>query len=136
VGSAESPETTRYVHDRGQVVLELDGDGYVTHRYLWGPETDQLLADEQVGAGVNEVMGDADDTHDVYWALSDHENTVRDLVDNGQVMRLHRQYDSFGNLLAASYRNGKRPVELSITHKSSAQFRAQVYVREAGKPAP
>ncbi|GIW99333.1 MAG: hypothetical protein KatS3mg111_2666 [Pirellulaceae bacterium] len=72
------------------------------NRYLWGAAVDQLLADEQylswwspdafhgsafLGAGP------------VYWPLTDHLGTVRDLVDSTATVREHQVFDSFGNLV-------------------------------------
>jgi RHS repeat-associated protein len=69
----------------------LDGDGSgpnsptLQERYLHGPATDQVLAQDD-GAG------------SVQWDLADHLGTVRDLVDNAGVAVNHIQYDSFGNV--------------------------------------
>ncbi len=75
-------------------MLRLDAAGEVTNRYLWGPQIDQLLADEQVDNGTSQEG-------DVLWALTDNLGTVRDVVeyDGGQVTSvLHRSYDAFGNV--------------------------------------
>ena len=53
-----------FIYDGGQIVLELDDTGAVEPRLLWGPNVDQILADES-------------DNGDVHWALTDHLNTVR-----------------------------------------------------------
>jgi RHS repeat-associated protein len=60
-------ETTQFVHDGGHVVLEFDGSGSVTHRYLYGPAVDQVLSDERAG--------------DLVWSLADHQGSVRDIID-------------------------------------------------------
>lgn len=68
------PATTQtvFVYDGGQVVLQFDkattGDleaSDLSHRYLWGPAVDQLLADEQVDWSNEEADGE------VPWALTD-----------------------------------------------------------------
>ena len=93
--------STRYfVHQNGQVVLQFDGDGTtteLTHRYIWGPQVDQQLADERVAGATEEGR--------VLWALSDHLGTVRDIAEysdygsiNGTVVWKHRRYDAFGNV--------------------------------------
>ncbi|MCX7429156.1 MAG: hypothetical protein NTW96_26460 [Planctomycetia bacterium] len=71
-----------FVHNVGQIVLYYQdtaagplGVADLAHRYLWGPNTDELLADES--KGVDGTPGTADDTA---WALTDHQGTVRDLV--------------------------------------------------------
>ena len=91
-------EARYFVHDDGQVVLQFDSDAGLlvglSHRYLWGAEVDQLLADEQVDSTASEG--------DVYWPLTDHLGSVRDLVEStqaGTMIEKHRFYDSFGNLL-------------------------------------
>jgi RHS repeat-associated protein len=74
------------------MTLALDENGDVEHRLLWGPAVDQILAEEN-GAG------------DVYWMLTDNQNTVRDVVeydsglDETNVVN-HIAYDSFGNKLS------------------------------------
>jgi len=87
-----------FVYDGDQIVLEFDGTsaGDVSHRYLWGPAVDQILADEQVS-----TTSSAGNT---IWPLSDHLNTARDLADytsgsapTATVLN-HREYDSFGDL--------------------------------------
>jgi len=84
----EDTVATRYVYDGNQIVLAfVDGDP--AHRYLWGPQVDQLLAQENVG-----------DT--VTWTLGDHQNTVRDVFEaNGDFVN-HIAYDSFGNVIAST----------------------------------
>ncbi len=68
------------------------------NRYLWGPAVDELLAEETVDNGGAE---------DVLWALTDHQNTVRDLAqynpgtDTTTVVN-HLKYDAFGNVTAES----------------------------------
>ncbi|GIW96784.1 MAG: hypothetical protein KatS3mg111_0117 [Pirellulaceae bacterium] len=87
-------------------MVDFDAEGAdaarLMNRYLWGAAVDQLLADEQylswwspdafhgsafLGAG------------SVYWPLTDHLGTVRDLVDSNSGVREHQVFDSFGNLV-------------------------------------
>jgi RHS repeat-associated protein len=73
------------------VLARTDLNGNIKARYLWGPQVDMLLADEQYHDG----------TSDTYWALTDHEQSVRDLAqfDAGQVSVVnHRVYDAFGKV--------------------------------------
>ncbi len=91
---------TRFIYDGNQIVLQFDGSGTLaagslSHRYLWGPAVNQLLADEQVT-----------NTDQVLWALTDNENTVRDLVTytagtpGTTTVVDHRIYSAFGKLLS------------------------------------
>ena len=94
-------EIRRFVYDNNQIVLQFDSTsgGNLTaadlsHRYLWGPAVDQVLADEQVTNG---------DT--VVWPLVDNLGTVRDLaVYNAGTgvtsVANHIVYDSFGNVVS------------------------------------
>ncbi len=64
----------------------------LSHRYLWGPAVDQILADETVGDGGSD---------DVLWPLVDHQGTVRDLAfydeaDGETTIANHVAYNAFG----------------------------------------
>jgi RHS repeat-associated protein len=78
--------TERYVLDRNQIALVFDGQGNQTHRYLYGTQIDQVLADEASAATV--------------WALGDNQGTIRDLIDNGGSLVEHLTYDSFGKIIS------------------------------------
>ena len=106
---------TRYVYDGNQIVLQFDnisspasgegqGEGLplgasnLSHRYLWGPAVDQLLADEQV------TNGDL-----LVWTLGDNENTIRDLAtyNAGQTTIVnHRVFSAYGQLLTQTNPSG------------------------------
>jgi RHS repeat-associated protein len=79
-------QTERYVHDRGQVALVFDGAGQLLSRYLYGPKTDWVLAEESAGS--------------VRWMLGDQLLTVRDVVDASGVLLNHLRYDTFGKILS------------------------------------
>jgi RHS repeat-associated protein len=100
-----SDQSRIFVHDAGQIVLDFEKTGTgaagvtdLTHRYLWGSAVDQIPADEAVDDGTPD---------DVAWALTDHLNSVRDLVeynpgsDTTSVIK-HVTYDAFGNLTSDS----------------------------------
>ena len=102
-GTADSSRVLAY--DGNQVALDFvhTGAGSATatdlrNRYLWGPAVDELLAEETVDNGGAE---------DVLWALTDHQNTVRDPAqynpgtDTTTVVN-HLKYDAFGNVTAES----------------------------------
>ncbi len=89
-------EATTWVYDGPHITVEFtdtDGDGSLphtlSHRYLHGPMIDMILADEQVTMPSEEG--------DVYWPLSDHLGSVRDVVDSSRVVQNHVIYDAFGN---------------------------------------
>ena len=115
----------------GQIVLQFDGGlsqvssdetGTVlltatnlSHRYLWGPAVDQILADEQLlpspaggGAGGEGGQGggyNLTQPGTVVWPLTDNLGTVRDLAVYNAATGVtsvanHRVYDSFGNLMS------------------------------------
>jgi RHS repeat-associated protein len=82
-GSA-TPQTERMVYDGDNIALTFDKTGTQTHRYLYGPSVDEILADE-TSTSEN-------------WALVDNQGTVRDVVDSqGQVLN-HIVYDSYGQV--------------------------------------
>jgi RHS repeat-associated protein len=98
IGTPERRVTPDPAASPGQMLLELDAQGNVMHRYLWGPAVDQILADEQL---------QADGTSDMLWPLTDHLGTVRDLARynpaSGQTTIVnHITYDAFGRMTGQS----------------------------------
>lgn len=79
-------EVERFVYDGQHITMVLDGVGDLTYRYLYGPQIDQVLAQEEMASGT------------VLWALADHQGTVRDLVNSSGAVVNHIQYDSFGQI--------------------------------------
>ena len=87
----------KYVYDGANVVLDFvaggEGGGSTTsysleHRYLFGPATDQILAQENVI--------DTSSAGYVFWMLVDNQGTVHDVVyNNGQLVQLN-EYDAYG----------------------------------------
>ena len=66
----------------------------VSHRYLWGPLVDQLLADETVDDG---------GTEDVLWTLTDWQGSVRHLASyddstDATTIENEKFYDAYGNV--------------------------------------
>ena len=83
-------DSTYFVYDRDNVILDFVDDGsdvVIDQRYLHGARVDQVLAQES-------VVGD------VFWHLSDHLGSIRDLVDNTGNTVNHYVYDSFGNVVS------------------------------------
>jgi RHS repeat-associated protein len=93
-------------------VLDFAGDAAtdLSHRYLWGPAVDQILADE----GVDSLTS----AGDILWPLTDHLGTTRDLAeyDSGTdttTIASHRIFDSFGNLISET--NGSITILFGFT---------------------
>jgi RHS repeat-associated protein len=80
--------TERYVIDRNQIALVFDGAGVQTHRYLYGTQVDQVLADETLAL--------------TNWFLADNQGTVKDVVDSNGTVIDHINYDSFGKVQSQS----------------------------------
>ena len=101
-GSGTVTENRKFVYDGNEIVLQFDstaaGDlaaANLSHRYLYGPAVDQVLADEQVSS--------LSQAGNVVWPLADNLGTVRDLaVYNSQTgatsIANHRVYNAFGVL--------------------------------------
>ena len=84
----------------------MSGDD-LSHRYLWGPAVDQLLADEQVHSLTNAA------SNETLWALADRQGSITDMVDNNGTERLHRVFDSFGNVLSETHRDASGSIVTS-----------------------
>jgi RHS repeat-associated protein len=113
INAGTASETkTLFVYDGNQIVMQFDkafdgtgGDqsaaaSDLSHRYLWGPAVDQLLADEQLGSGLTQ-------SGSVVWTLADNQNTVRDLATydaqtNTTTVVNHRVFSAYGQLLSQS----------------------------------
>ncbi len=102
-GVAQTATTTYYTYDGDEIVLAFSQTGTGTlalsHRELWGPAVDQLLADEQVNSASQQGT--------VVWPLPDNEGTACDLAEynaaTGTTTVLdHRVFDAFGNLVHES----------------------------------
>jgi RHS repeat-associated protein len=78
-------ETEHLVYDGDHIALSFDDAGDLTHRYLYGANIDQILADENAQG-------------EILWLLTDHQGTVRDLVDSTGTVQNHLTYSSFGEI--------------------------------------
>jgi RHS repeat-associated protein len=65
---------------------DFDAAGNITARYLFGDQTDEILARFRPGEGTA-------------WYLTDHLGTVRDLAGAGGELIDHIDYDSFGSVV-------------------------------------
>jgi RHS repeat-associated protein len=88
IGKNVDGAVERYVIDRNQISLVFDGAGVQTHRYLYGTQVDQVLADETATA--------------TNWFLADNQGTVKDVVDSNGTVIDHINYDSFGKVQSQS----------------------------------
>src|SRR5262249_36559995 len=84
-----APTTERFVYDGANIALTLHSAGGLTHRTLYGPKSDQVLAEEN-GSGV------------VLWALADNLGSVRDVIDSSGAVQDHIRYDGYGRIIAES----------------------------------
>ena len=87
--------------------------GDLSHRYLWGPAVDQLLADEQVHSLTNAA------SNETLWALADRQGSITDMVDNNGTERLHRVFDSFGNIIAETHYDTN---EIEVTSPADSRY--------------
>jgi RHS repeat-associated protein len=91
---------TFWVYDGDQAILEFSNGAATapSHRYLWGPAVDQILADEQVATG---------SPNDVRWPLADWQGTIRDVATynaatNVTTIANHKVYEAFGKVHSES----------------------------------
>jgi RHS repeat-associated protein len=82
---AGAAQVERMVYNGNDIALTFDGNGTQTHRYMYG-------------VGVDAIASDEDATGTVRWAMSDHQGSVRDVIDsNGSILN-HIVYDSYGQV--------------------------------------
>ena len=97
-GVGEEEATDEYfAYDGNQVLFRFAGPSLsdLADRYLWAPVVDLLLSDEKLTA--------PDEPGDIYWALQDNLNTVRDIAHYDPQTDVcsvanHRIFDAFGNM--------------------------------------
>ena len=94
-GSPGTATTENFVRDgvTGNTVLQFDGSGNLTDRYLWGPGVINILADEQVVS-----LGSAGTD---YWSLPDNQGSVANVVDSSGTLKNHTAFDPFGNKISS-----------------------------------
>ena len=85
----EGGSTRWTAYDGNRPVLDFDGSGTLTARYLQGPMVDEVLARDTPSGGVA-------------WYLPDRLGTVRDIIDNSGTVLDHIAYDAYGNILSQS----------------------------------
>jgi RHS repeat-associated protein len=86
--------TTRFAWDRGQIWATLDGtsNSNLTARYVWGDNTDELLA-RVVTSGPNQGLA---------YYLTDRLGSVRGLTDSTGAVQDQINYDAYGNVTGES----------------------------------
>jgi RHS repeat-associated protein len=77
------------VNNGGHVVAVLGENGSVQRRFLHGPATDRVLAEEDA-QGI------------VLWPATDNQGTTRDLIRSDGTVASHLTYSSFGQITAAT----------------------------------
>ena len=103
--SPSSVHTTDFAYDGNQIALQFDKDGAgnvaatdMSHRYLYGPAVDQVLADERVT-----VQNGTLATSEVLYPLTDAQGTVRDVaLLSGTTTTVvdHITYSGFGAVVS------------------------------------
>lgn len=95
-----------YLYAQGHVALNLHATGNgdvaatsLSHRYLYAPSVDSLLAFETFG-GRDNPGNSGTGSYALYWTALDHQNSVRDVLTSSGTVREHRDYDSFGQITA------------------------------------
>ncbi len=92
---AAAPHTDYFSYDGANVILEFrDADGAA------GPAAPAMIARNLFGPGADHLLAREDAAGAVRWTLSDHQGSVRDVVDNGGTVVNHITYDSFGKVVA------------------------------------
>ncbi len=86
----EGGATRWTVYDGNRPVLDFNGSGTLTARYLQGPMVDEVLARDTPSGGVA-------------WYLPDRLGTVRDIMDNSGTVLDHIAYGAYGQILSQSH---------------------------------
>jgi RHS repeat-associated protein len=96
-GNGVFETTQRFVYDGEDLILAFSGTtNILTNRYLYGPATDEILADEKITTGTAGT---------VTWSLGDNLGTIRDLVQYNAAAGTttvvnHVRYDTFGQIVS------------------------------------
>ncbi len=87
IGMDENGTQTWTLYDGGNPIMDFNGSGSLTTRYLWGPTG---IVARQTSGGV------------VSWYLADALGTVRDLINNSGAVIDHVDFSAFGTVLDES----------------------------------
>jgi RHS repeat-associated protein len=99
VKRTQDKSETHFVHDDWQIIVTLDSKNNVKDRYLWGTKQDELICDN------------------ANWTLSDHLNTIRDIVKSDGAVESHLEYNAFGKLITNEKTPNSSTVQLAYTGK-------------------
>jgi RHS repeat-associated protein len=96
-GPGPQPATvTKTVYDGVHPYADFNGSNSLTDRYLYGPAVDMILANLEPDG-------------DLFWYLTDHLGTVRDIANKFGSVVDHVKYASFGHVISESQpANGDR----------------------------
>jgi RHS repeat-associated protein len=85
-----APTVTKFAYDQnGNAGADLNAGGTLITRRVFGNGVDALLA--------------RIDTNGVAWYLTDNLGSVRDIANSSGALIDHRDYDSYGNIIAETY---------------------------------
>jgi RHS repeat-associated protein len=106
-------QETAFAYDGNQIVLQFDGTSAtgsasaltvngLSHRYLWGPAVDEILADERVTQSSGNVA-----TQEVLFPLADQLGSVRDVAKLDASSGItgiadHIEYNGYGTVISES----------------------------------
>ena len=85
IGMDENGTQTWTLYDGGTPIMDFNGSGSLTMRYLWGPTG--IVARQTSGGTVS-------------WYLADQLGTVRDLINNSGAIIDHVDFSEFGTVIA------------------------------------
>ena len=96
IGMDENSTQTWTLYDGGNPIMDFNGSGSLTMRYLWGPTG--IVARQTSGGTVS-------------WYLADQLGTVRDLINNSGAIIDHVDFSAFGTVLGRDEPDEWRPVD-------------------------
>jgi RHS repeat-associated protein len=126
-GGGSGEETTNYVYDGQNIILEYDQAGIITTRYTHGPNIDEPLAIEFTGAT----------TITPYYYHADGLGSITALSNaSGNIVQRY-EYDSFGNQTITTNGNIKQPFTFTgreyDTETGMYFYRARYYDQKVGR---
>jgi RHS repeat-associated protein len=112
------------VYDGVHPYADFNGSNSLTDRYLYGPAVDMLLANLEPDG-------------DLFWYLTDHLGTVRDIANKTGSVVDHIKYASFGHVISESQPSNGDRFKFTARELESALddyfYRARWYDDDAGR---